>query len=190
MLCIIDGRCRSAHYGPSCRRAAPTSPRPNRPYALWALLVLTVVAGVGVIAFPTLYIMPFKTQDDRLLTWALTARTHAPTVTLVAAVVALMLAVLTMLRLRRWWTRALPLLLVAPVLLGAWFARQNHFEWMFTPQTTSRTSMGPGHLRPVRRPGDGRRARRRRHRLSRSARSPITTSSRTLVAGEPIVATY
>ena len=36
--------------------------------------------------------------------------------------------------------RALPLLLLAPVLLGAWFARQNHFEWMFAPQTTSRTS--------------------------------------------------
>src|ERR1700752_391564 len=110
--------------------------KPRRPYALWALLVLTVIAGVGVIAFPTLYIMPFKTQKDRLLTWALTSRTHPPTVTLVSAVVALTLAVLTMLRLRRWWTRALPLLLVAPVLVGAWFARQNHFEWMFTPQTT------------------------------------------------------
>jgi hypothetical protein len=109
---------------------------PNRPYALWALLVLTVVAGVGVIAFPTLYIMPFKTQDDRLLTWALTARTHAPTVTLIASIAAFILAVLTMMRLRRWWTRALPVLLVAPVLLGAWFAHQNHFEWMFTPQTT------------------------------------------------------
>ena len=114
----------------------PYALTPSRPYALWALLVLTVVAGVGVIAFPTLYIMPFKTQDDRLLGWALTARTHAPTVTLVAVVVASILAVLTVLRLRRWWTRALPLLLVAPVVLGAWFARQNHFEWMFTPQTT------------------------------------------------------
>lgn len=109
---------------------------PPRPYGLWALLFLTVAAGVGVIAFPTLYIMPFKTHDDGLMGWALTARTYAPTVTLVASVVALILAVLTMLRLRRWWTRALPVLLLVPVVAGAWFARQNHFEWMFAPQTT------------------------------------------------------
>ena len=118
---------------PASRTSASTR---RHPYALWALLVVTVVAGVGIIAFPTLYIMPFKTQDARLLGWALTARTLAPTVTLVAAMAAVILAVMTILRTRRWWTRALPLLLVAPVLLCAWFARQNHFEWMFTPQTT------------------------------------------------------
>ena len=118
---------------PASRHSAPARPRP---YALWALLVLTVIAGVSVIAFPTLYIMPFKTQDARVLGWALTARTLAPTVTLIAAIVAAILAVLTILRTRRWWLRPLPLLLLAPVVLGAWFARQNHFEWMFAPQTT------------------------------------------------------
>ena len=46
---------------PARRTYASTPPRP---YGLWALLVLTVAAGFGVIAFPTLYIMPFKTQDD------------------------------------------------------------------------------------------------------------------------------
>jgi hypothetical protein len=118
----------------SARRPhAPTSPRP---YALWALLVLTVAAGFGVIAFPTLYIMPFKTHDDELIGWALTARTVAPTVTLVAAVLASILAVLVILRTGRWWLRAFPVLLLIPVVAGAWFARQNHFEWMFAPQTT------------------------------------------------------
>ncbi len=106
------------------------------PYGLWAVLLLTGAVGVGVIAFPTLYIMPFKTQDARVLGWALTARTLAPSVTVAAAVVAGILAVLTMRRSRRWWVRVLPLLLVAPVVFGAWFARQNHFEWMFAPQTT------------------------------------------------------
>lgn len=110
--------------------------RPRAPYVLWALLLLTVIAGVGVIAFPTFYIMPFKTQDAHLLGWALTARTIAPTVTLVAAIVAAILAVLTTLRTRRRWLRPLPILVLAPVVLGAWFARQNHFEWMFAPQTT------------------------------------------------------
>ena len=118
---------------------APRTQRPSRsrvPYVLWTLLLLTVIAGVGVIAFPTFYIMPFKTQDARLLGWALTARTFAPTVTLVAAIVAALLAVLTTLRTHRRWLRPLPLLVLAPVVLGAWFARQNHFEWMFAPQTT------------------------------------------------------
>jgi hypothetical protein len=32
-----------------------------------------------------------------------------------------------------WWTRALALLVLIPVCGGAWFARQNHFEWMFNP---------------------------------------------------------
>ena len=35
----------------------------RRKWPLWVALILTVAAGVGVIAFPTLYIMPFKTQD-------------------------------------------------------------------------------------------------------------------------------
>ncbi len=125
----------SGHDASHAGTRGPDAPRP-RPYGLWTLLVLTVAIGFGVIAFPTLYIMPFKTQDARVLGWALTARTLAPTVTLVAAIVATILAVLTILRTRRWWLRPLPLLVLAPVILGAWFARQNHFEWMFAPQTT------------------------------------------------------
>jgi hypothetical protein len=175
---------------PAPQPHVPTHPRACQLWVLWALLLLTVIAGVGVVAFPTFYIMPFKTQDDRLLTWALTARTHAPTVTLVAAVVALMLAVLTMLRLRRWWTRALPLLLVAPVLLGAWFARQNHFEWMFAPQTTM------AHVEAAKatfiRPDDIVMA---VERQGASIAYPIRQLgyhhiANDLVAGEPIVATY
>lgn len=102
---------------------------------LWAALLATVAAGVGVIAFPTFYIMPFRTQDPTLLGWALTARTAAPAVTLGAASAAVALAAATAWRTRRRWLRAVPLLLVAPVALSAWFARQNHFEWMFAPQT-------------------------------------------------------
>lgn len=115
---------------------AGRSSHPRTPYSLWALLVFTTAVGVGVIAFPTLYIMPFKTQDARVLGWALTARMLAPTITVVAAVLAGILAVLTIRRSHRWWVRVVQVLLLAPVVLGAWFARQNHFEWMFAPQTT------------------------------------------------------
>ena len=103
----------------------------------WLVAALTVVVaiGVGVIAFPTFYVMPFRTQDPQTLAWALAARTVAPTVTAVAAAVAAVLALAAAWRVRRRWLKPLPLLLLAPVLVGAWFARQNHFEWMFAPQT-------------------------------------------------------
>jgi len=102
---------------------------------LWVTLIVTVGVGFGVIAFPTFYIMPFKTQDPTTLSWALTARTVAPVVTLAASVAAAALAIWLVVRGRRWWSRLAPLVVVAPLALGTWFARQNHFEWMFAPQT-------------------------------------------------------
>jgi hypothetical protein len=152
--------------------------------------VLTVIAGVGVIAFPTLYIMPFKTQDARLLNWALTARTVAPVVTLVAALVATLLAAVTTLRTRRWWVRPLPLLVLAPVVLGAWFARQNHFEWMFAPQTAM-THVAAAKATFVR-PDDIVMA---VERQGAAIAYPIRQLgyhhiANDLIAGEPIVATY
>ena len=100
---------------------------------IWVALFVTAGVGLGIIAFPTFYIMPFKTQDARTLAWALTARTVAPALTLSAAAVAGALAICLAMRGRRWWSRLAPALLVVPVVFGAWFARQNHFEWMFNP---------------------------------------------------------
>lgn len=121
-------------------RATPATPparrAPTHRVALWALLAATAAAGVAVIAFPTFYIMPFRTQDSAVMAWALAARTVAPAVTLAAAVAATLLAGLTAMRSRRWWSRALAVAVLAPVFLGAWFARQNHYEWMFEPQAT------------------------------------------------------
>jgi hypothetical protein len=103
---------------------------------LWLALVVVVGVGVGVVAFPTFYIMPFRTQDAGTLGWALTARTIAPVVTAAASALAAALALWLVTRGRRWWSRLTPLVLVAPLALATWFARQNHFEWMFSPQNT------------------------------------------------------
>ena len=105
----------------------------RRTWPLWIALTLTVLAGVAVIAFPTFYIMPFKAQATRTMQWALMARTVAPRVTLVASALALIAWALLAVRLRRWWTRSLAALLLVPVGVGAWFAQQNQFEWMFNP---------------------------------------------------------
>jgi uncharacterized protein DUF3179 len=105
----------------------------RRVWPLWIALLLAVVAGTAWIAFPTFYIMPFRPQSARAMQWALLARTWAPVVTLTAAIVATLLAAWTIARSRRWWARALAVLVLVPVVGGAWFARQNHFEWMFHP---------------------------------------------------------
>ena len=108
----------------------------HRVWPLWIALVLAAAMGTAFIAFPTFYIMPFRPQDARLMQWALAARTYAPVVTLAAAVAAALLAIWTFARSRRWWARALVVLPLVPVVGGAWFARQNHFEWMFNPLGT------------------------------------------------------
>jgi hypothetical protein len=105
----------------------------RRVWPLWVALVIVAAMGTAWIAFPTVYIMPFRPQAARLMQWALVARTYAPIVTLAAAVVSGLLAMWTFVRSRRWWSRALVILPLVPVVAGAWFARQNHFEWMFNP---------------------------------------------------------
>jgi hypothetical protein len=105
----------------------------RRVWPLWVALVIVVALGTAWIAFPTVYIMPFRPQAARLMQWALLARTYAPSVTLGFAVASSLLAIWTFLRSRRWWSRALVILPLVPVVAGAWFARQNHFEWMFNP---------------------------------------------------------
>ena len=108
----------------------------RRVWPLWVLLLIVVAIGTGWIAFPTFYIMPFKPQATRVMSWALLARTYAPIVTMASAVVAVLLAAWTFARSRRWWARALTVVALIPALGGAWFARQNQFEWMFNPLGT------------------------------------------------------
>jgi hypothetical protein len=107
--------------------------RPTR--ALWLAVAGAVLAGVGIVAFPTMYIMPFRAQRADILQWALVARTYAPLVSAVAAAVAAVLVALLVARTgrRRWIQATVALLAMAPLLTAAWFARQNHFEWMFNP---------------------------------------------------------
>ena len=102
---------------------------------LWIVLLLTTAAGVAIIAFPTFYVMPFKAQRPEVLAWALLARTHAAQVTAVTLALAALLSTLIVARTgrRRAIQSGLAVLLLAPLALAAWFARQNHFEWMFNP---------------------------------------------------------
>lgn len=97
----------------------------------WALAVLTAALATAWVAVPVWLLQPFAPQTDSAVAWSWQLRRAAPLVTAVLAVVVLGLAA------RLWRARVLARLalvvLVATSAGAAWFARQNHFEWMFRP---------------------------------------------------------
>jgi hypothetical protein len=109
--------------------------KPRRIHArlLWALATLVVVSASAWIATPALLIQPFKPQTPFGVAVAYELRSKAPLVTLVGLVLALVLLAFLSRRISRWWQWP-PLVALALVAgFSAWFARQNHFEWMFNP---------------------------------------------------------
>lgn len=101
-------------------------------WRLWLLLLLIVAVTVALVAIPVFVIMPFKAQTPAGLAWSYWLRRLSPWSTVIATVAALALC-LKLWRGARWWSRLALALLLMPVLAVTWFARQNHFEWMFNP---------------------------------------------------------
>ena len=103
----------------------------SRRTAWVSLLVIALVAFV-IVFVPAWIIQPFKPQTTRGLEISFALRRWSPLVTLIALAVALLLVGLLG-RGSRWWSKALLVLIMLPLLASTWFARQNHFEWMFNP---------------------------------------------------------
>ena len=99
---------------------------------MWLMLVAVVLGAFAWVFIPVWTIMPFKAQTSEGLNLSYTLRRWSPVATLVALLLSA-LAVALLWRGTRWWTKAALMLLLVPVLAVAWFARQNHFEWMFKP---------------------------------------------------------
>ena len=98
----------------------------------WLILLVLVVAVVAIVLTPMYLIAPFKAQTSRVLAVSYLMRRWSPLVTIVASLVILTLTIRLWLG-GRWWSRAILVLLLLPVLGATWLARQNHFEWMFNP---------------------------------------------------------
>lgn len=103
----------------------------SRRTAWVSLLVIALVAFV-IVFVPAWIIQPFKPQTTRGLEISFTLRRWSPLVTLIALAAALLLVGLLG-RGSRWWSKGLLVLIMLPLLASTWFARQNHFEWMFNP---------------------------------------------------------
>jgi len=140
------------HHRLRVRRGAGHNPRPNRRMVMdvvtpapvtaktgtryrksaWTILLLFAVVALAMVAIPVWLIMPFKTQTPRGLDLAFTLKRWSPLVTLIGGVTTVALTIYLW-RGARWFKRTVLVLFVALASLLGWFARQNHFEWMFNP---------------------------------------------------------
>jgi Protein of unknown function (DUF3179) len=104
----------------------------NRRRGAWIALLIITLTALSVVIIPVGLIMPFRSQSQGGLALAYTLRRWSPLLTLVAALAAIALVV-WLWRATRWWRK--PALVIALILTftATWFARQNHFEWMFNP---------------------------------------------------------
>lgn len=98
------------------------------------LILLLITALTGAIVFtPVWFIKPFSAQTERQIEISYLFKSWSPVLTIVFSLAAIALAVFIFRNAARWY-KTIPL--VAPLLIIfalTWFARQNHFEWMFNP---------------------------------------------------------
>lgn len=99
----------------------------------WLALFAIVAATMAMVLTPAMLIMPFKAQTPRAVEISYLLKSWSPIVTVLALVAWLALAAWLWMGKRSWWRRSLLVISMIPVLAAVWFARQNHFEWMFNP---------------------------------------------------------
>ena len=99
----------------------------------WLLLLLIVAAAAAFVIVPLYLIQPFRPQTGTGLAFGYQVRRLAPWATLALGLAGLVLVVRMWRASRRWWARALAVLLLLPVGASAWAARQNVYELMFNP---------------------------------------------------------
>jgi hypothetical protein len=98
----------------------------------WLGLVIIVLLALAVVVAPVFIIQPFKAQTQRGIAISYAMRSWSPYLTVGALIVAFIL-VGWLWRGARWFARVALVIMLLPLLAVTWFARQNHFEWMFHP---------------------------------------------------------
>lgn len=99
----------------------------------WALLGLSVVSAFVLIFIPVYLIQPSAAQSVKAVEISYLLKSWSPLVTVALALAALALSVFIWLRSKRWFGKAAVVLPLCLIAVFTWFARQNHFEWMFNP---------------------------------------------------------
>jgi len=100
---------------------------------IWLLLPVLLLISIALVAIPVFLIQPFRPQTQRALEVSYLLRNWSPLVTVVLLIATFALVIWQWTRARRWWRKTLLVILLLLAFVPAWFARQNHFEWMFNP---------------------------------------------------------
>lgn len=95
-------------------------------------LAAVAIGALAVVGVPAFVIYPFRPQTGTGLALSYDLKRLAPGFTLVALAASAVLSAWLFTGARRL-ARAGAVLAVVVTGLAAWFARQNHFEWMFHP---------------------------------------------------------
>ncbi|MDX6530977.1 MAG: hypothetical protein QOH41_3267 [Blastocatellia bacterium] len=100
---------------------------------IWFLLPVLLLLSIALVAIPVFLIQPFRPQTQRGLAVSYLLRSWSPLATVILFVAACALVIWQWGYARRWWRKTLLVMLLLLTFVPAWFARQNHFEWMFNP---------------------------------------------------------
>jgi Protein of unknown function (DUF3179) len=112
------------------------------PRIVWAGLILVLLAAIALVGVPVLLLRPFSPQGPSYVPWAWTLRRDwAPAWTIALAAI-LGIGLLKGWKKARWPGKTALVLMTAVGVFCAWFARQNHFEWMFNPIAAPRFDAG------------------------------------------------
>jgi hypothetical protein len=104
---------------------------------VWFGLLLLLLSSIALVVIPVFLVQPFRPQTQRGLEISYFLRRWSPLATAIMLIAALALVVWQWSRARRWWRKTLLVIACLLMVVPAWFARQNHFEWMFNPLQNS-----------------------------------------------------
>jgi len=109
----------------------------EKTWARWLALGSTIIVSFAAVMIPAFLILPFKSQTEQALRISYLLRSWSPLLTIITGLLALALVVWLWPRTRHWWRKASLVIALLLTIPPAWFARQNHFEWMFNPLRNS-----------------------------------------------------
>jgi thiol:disulfide interchange protein len=99
----------------------------------WFILLLIVVAAVAMVAIPVWLIQPFAAQTERHVKISFLLKNWSPILTIIFALAAIALAFFIWSNSKRRFGKVALIVPLFIIFVFTWFARQNHFEWMFNP---------------------------------------------------------
>ena len=99
----------------------------------WLILLAIVLLVVAMVFTPVWFIKPFSAQTEKQLEISYFFKSWSPILTIVFALAAIGLAVFIWNNSKRWFGKVALIVPLFIILVFTWFARQNHFEWMFNP---------------------------------------------------------